>query len=136
MNEDNVQVRDVTSMAAEIAAAFLSHNTVNTGEVSTVIKLVYESLEQIAEGRTEAPIALKPAVSIHRSIQPDHIVCLEEGRKFRSLKRHLRTEHRMTPDEYRSRWNLSSHYPMVAPEYAAQRSALAKSIGLGKGRTR
>lgn len=136
MNNEDVRFSDVTSMAAAIAAAFVSHNTVKADEVTTVIKTVYGSLEQIAEGRTEAPTATKPAVSIRRSVKPDHIVCLEDGRRFKSLKRHLRVEHRLTPDEYRTRWNLGSDYPMVAPQYGAERSALAKSIGLGTGRTR
>ena len=133
MNDDeDVQVGDVTTMAAEIAAAFVSHNAVKADEVPEVIKAVHGSLEQIAQGKTEAATTAKPAVPIGRSVKPDYIVCLEDGQKYKSIKRHLRTAHGMTPDDYRARWNLSSDYPMVCPRYAEERAALARSIGLGK----
>ena len=136
MKEEEVRVSDVTTMAAEIAAAFVGHNSVKADEVPNVIKAVHGSLEQIVQGKTDAPATIKPAVHIRRSVKPDHIVCLEDGRKYKSLKRHLRTQHDMTPGEYRAKWNLKSDYPMVAPRYAEMRSKLAKSIGLGRGRKR
>ncbi len=132
MNEENVQVRDVTSMAAEIAAAFVSHNKVKADELPMLIEAVYRSLEEIAVGKAKGKTKAKPAVSIRRSVKPDHIVCLEDGQEYQMLKRHLQTRHGMTPDEYRAKWNLKSDYPMVALQYAAKRAALAKSAGLGK----
>ena len=92
MNEENVQVRDVTSMAAEIAAAFVSHNKVKADELPMLIEAVYRSLEEIAEGKTKGKTKAKPAVSIRRSVKPDHIVCLEDGQEYKMLKRHLRTQ--------------------------------------------
>jgi predicted transcriptional regulator len=121
-------------MAAEIAAAFVRRNNVKADELPKLIEAVYRSLEEIAEGKTEE--TTKPAVSIRRSVKPDHIVCLEDGQEYKTLKRHLRAQHGMTPDAYRAKWNLKSDYPMVAPQYAAQRAALAKSIGLGKANRR
>ena len=135
MNDDEeAQVSDVTTMASEIVAAFVSQNTVKADEVPEVIKAVHGCLQEIVQGKTRAAMTVNPAVPIRGSVKPDYIVCLEDGRKFKSIKRHLRTAHGMTPDDYRARWNLSSDYPMVCPRYAAERAALARSIGLGKGR--
>jgi len=132
MNEEDVQVRDVTSMAAEIAAAFVSHNKVKGEDLPKLIEAVYRSLEEMTEGKAKKSTKAKPAVAIRRSIKPDHIVCLEDGQEYKTLKRHLQTQHGMTPDEYRARWRLKSDYPLVAPRYSARRAALAKSMGLGK----
>lgn len=134
-DEQNTRVSDVTAMAAQIAAAFVGHNTINADDVPRLIKALHGSLELIVQDKTEAPKAAEPAIAIRRSVKPDHIVCLEDGQKFQMLKRHLRTVHGMTPDEYRARWNLSSDYPMVAPQYASERSKLAIAIGLGRART-
>jgi len=131
-NDEDVEVSDVITMAAKIAAAFVSNNTVKANEVPEVIKAAYESLEQIAQGKTAAVATVKPAVPIRRSVRPDYIVCLEDGQKFKSIKRHLRIAHGMTPDDYRARWSLGSSYPMVCSRYAEERAALARSIGLGK----
>jgi len=136
MNEDEVQVREVATMAAQMASAFVRHNPVQAGELPKVIEAVYRSLQGIAEGRTEAPTKAQPAVAIRRSVKPDYIVCLEDGQRYKSLKRRLRTHHGMTPEDYRAKGHLESDYPMVAPRYAAERSKLAKSIGLGKARPR
>ncbi len=124
-------------LTAEIVSAYVSNNTVPAGEISSLISQVHAALSRVsgkpAEGSGEA---LKPAISVKKSITPEHIVCLEDGKKFKSLKRHLRTQYNMTPEQYREKWGLSSDYPMVAPNYAAARSQLAKQMGLGQQRRR
>ena len=124
---------DVLRMAVEVASAYLGNNSVPAGQVPEVINTIYTSLNalngQVAQGSAEPP---KPAVSVRRSVHPDYIVCLEDGKKLKMLKRHLRAAYGMTPDEYRAKWNLPADYPMVAPNYAEQRSAFAKKIGLGR----
>ena len=123
----------VLRMAVEIVSAYVSNNSVNAAQIPEVINTVYTSLTalngQNAGSSAEPP---KPAVSIRRSITPDYIVCLEDGKKLKMLKRHLRASYGMTPDEYRAKWGLPSDYPMVAPNYAEQRSTFAKQIGLGR----
>jgi predicted transcriptional regulator len=125
---------DFLHMTAQMVAAYLRKNSVPTAQITEVINSVYGSLKSI-DGRANAPTAaeLKPAVPIKKSITPEYIVCLEDGRKLKMLKRHLRTEYGMTPEQYRQKWGLPADYPMVAPTYAKQRSAFAKEIGLGKG---
>ena len=117
--------------AADIVAAYVGHNTVAHSEIASLISSVHGALKSLGTSQEPVP-AQEPAVSIRRSVRPEHVVCLECGKKFRSLKRHLRTNHDLTPDGYREKWNLSSDYPMVAPEYAAERSNLAKKLGLGQ----
>ena len=107
-----------------------ANNTVVAGEIPSLIEDVYKSLHGLGETAPE-PEVLKPAVPVKKSVFPDYIVCLENGKKLKMLKRHLKTSHDMTPEEYREKWNLPSDYPMVAPNYAKRRSALAKEIGLG-----
>ena len=127
---------DLVDLTAEIVAAYVSNNAVVSGDLSGIISDVHKALEKAVTGggEPEAP-PLKPAVSIRKSITPDHIICLEDGKKFKSLKRHLRTHYNLTPEEYREKWGLPHDYPMVAPNYAAARSNLAKKMGLGqKGR--
>jgi predicted transcriptional regulator len=126
---------DLVEMAAEIVSAYVSANQVPPHELPALIRTVYSSLQQIA-GAAPAPSsgALEPAVPVKKSITPDFIVCLEDGKKFKSLKRHLRTRYGMTPDEYRAKWGLPHDYPMVAPNYAKERSNLAKRMGLGHAR--
>ena len=120
-------------MAVEIVSAYVGNNAVAAGQVPEIINTVYNSLStlggQTGDGAGEA---LKPAVSVRRSIHPDYIVCLEDGKKLKMLKRHLRAAYGMTPDEYRAKWGLQPDYPMVAPNYAQQRSTFAKQIGLGR----
>jgi predicted transcriptional regulator len=125
-------------LTANIVSAFVSNNAVSSAEISALISQVYSALMRVTSGvAVAAPAApLKPAVPVKRSITPEYLVCLEDGRKFKSLKRHLRTQYRMTPDQYRAKWNLSADYPMVAPNYAAARSQLAKQMGLGQQRRR
>jgi predicted transcriptional regulator len=124
---------DVLRMAVDVAAAYLGNNSVPAGQVPEVINTIYGALNalngQVAQAGAEPP---KPAVSVRRSVHPEYIVCLEDGKKLKMLKRHLRAAYGMTPDEYRAKWNLPADYPMVAPNYAEQRSAFAKQIGLGR----
>ena len=124
-------------LTADIVSAYVSNNTVSSAEIPALIGQVYSALMRVSNGAAVAGPAepLKPAVSIKRSITPEYLVCLEDGKKFKSLKRHLR-QYRMTPDQYRAKWNLPADYPMVAPNYAAARSQLAKQMGLGQQRRR
>ncbi|MGA8654366.1 MAG: MucR family transcriptional regulator [Xanthobacteraceae bacterium] len=125
-------------LTANIVSAYVSNNTVSSAEIPALISQVYSALMRVSNGAHVATPAepLKPAVPIKRSITPEYLVCLEDGKKFKSLKRHLRTQYNMTPDQYRAKWNLPADYPMVAPNYAAARSQLAKQMGLGQQRRR
>jgi len=121
-------------MTTDVVAAYLSNNTVSAAELPGLIQSVHQALSRIASGASaENAPALEPAVPVKRSVTPDHIVCLEDGRKFKSLKRHLHSKYGLTPDDYRAKWGLPKDYPMVAPSYAATRSELARKIGLGQG---
>ena len=125
---------DPLDMTADIVSAFVGNNSVPASELPSLIQSVYQALNTISSGeetKIEAP--KEPAVSVKKSISADYIVCLEDGRKFKSLKRHLRTKYGMSPEEYRAKWNLPKDYPMVAPAYAKARSDLAKQMGLGQG---
>lgn len=125
---------DLLDMTAGIVSAYVGNNTVTATDVPALIRQVHDALAAIGGPAEALPAAPKePAVPVRRSIAPDHLVCLEDGRKFKSLKRHLRTKYDMSPEEYRSKWNLPKDYPMVAPNYAKARSELAKSMGLGQG---
>ena len=118
-----------------VVAAYVSNNSVPTADLSALINSVHSALTQVATGRAEEPkVKLTPAVSIKKSVTPDFIICLEDGKKFKSLKRHLRTTFDLTPEQYRAKWSLPSGYPMVAPNYAKARSELAKTMGLGRQR--
>ncbi len=134
MNE-NVASHNLIELASEIVSAYVTKNSVPVGELPALIGSVHSALMKLGSTPQELPAAaLTPAVSIKKSITPDFIVCLEDGKKFKSLKRHLRTAFDLTPDQYRVRWSLPQDYPMVAPNYAAARSELAKSMGLGQQR--
>lgn len=126
---------DYIELAADIVSAFIGNNSVPVAELPVLIISVHEALRRLsgttAEEKVEPPT---PAISVKRSVTSDFIICLEDGKKFKSLKRHLRTRYDMTPEQYRAKWSLSSDYPMVAPSYAAARSALAKNMGLGQQR--
>ena len=123
-------------LTAEIVSAYLSHNPIPASEIPALISQVHAALQRVSSGRSEAPLEpAKPAVSVKKSMTPDYLVCLEDGKRFKSLKRHLRTQYNMTPEQYRDKWGLPADYPMVAPNYAEQRRSLAKSIGLGTKRT-
>jgi predicted transcriptional regulator len=132
-NEQTVASNNLLRMSVEIVSAYVSNNSIAATQVPDVINTVYGALNSI-NGQTvsENAESQKPAVSIRRSINPDYIVCLEDGKKLKMLKRHLRAAYGMSPDEYRAKWGLPADYPMVAPNYALQRSAFAKQIGLGR----
>ena len=120
-------------LTANIVSAYLSNNPTPASEIPSLISQVHSALMRVSSGRSEAPAEpAKPAVSLKKSINPDYLVCLEDGKRFKSLKRHLRTQYNMTPEQYRDKWGLPADYPMVAPNYAAQRSEFAKKIGLGR----
>lgn len=136
MNEiiaDKVSREDILRMAVDVVAAYVSKNPLPAGQIPEVIQAVYNSLTGLENSAQEVKVeAPKPAVSIRKSVTPDYIICLEDGKKLKMLKRHLRTTYNMTPDDYRAKWGLPADYPMVAPNYAAQRSDFAKKIGLGR----
>ena len=125
---------ELLRMTAEVVSAYVSNNTLATGQLADVIQAVYNSLRGL-EGQVVEPPSepLKPAVPIRKSVTPEYLVCLEDGKKLKMLKRHLRSTYNLSPDEYRAKWGLPSDYPMVAPRYAEQRSEFAKKIGLGRG---
>jgi predicted transcriptional regulator len=132
--EKGTESSDLLGMAASIVAAYVANNPLPVNQISEVINTVFNSLRGISGGAVAGPAteALKPAVPIRKSITPEYLVCLEDGKKLKMLKRHLRAAYNLNPDEYRSRWGLPADYPMVAPNYAAQRSDFAKKIGLGR----
>jgi predicted transcriptional regulator len=125
---------EVIEMTTEIVSAYVSNNSVAAADLPALIQSVHRALSGITGSVEVAEIAPKePAVPVRRSITPDFLICLEDGRKFKSLKRHLRTKYNMSPEEYRAKWALPKDYPMVAPNYAKARSDLAKQMGLGQG---
>lgn len=131
MAENEPTSTELLTLTTQIVAAHVRRNSVSPSDVPGFIRSVHEALAEAGQPIPEEPKQV-PAVSIKKSVQPDYIVCLEDGKKLKMLKRHLKTAFDMTPEEYRVKWGLSSDYPMVAPNYAEQRSKLAKNIGLGK----
>ena len=133
---DNSENGRFVELTADLVSAFVSNNSVRAEELPQLIADVFGALSRGAASNKSPmeEVAEKPAVPVRSSVKPDHIVCLEDGKKFKSLKRHLRTDHSLSPDEYRRKWDLPSNYPMVAPEYGRIRSELARSIGLGRKR--
>jgi predicted transcriptional regulator len=124
-------------LTAGIVSAYVSNNAVAAGDISSIISQVHSALLKVSNGTTEgAGEPMRPAIAVKKSITPDYLVCLEDGKKFKSLKRHLRTQYNMTPELYREKWGLPPDYPMVAPKYAEARSQLAKQMGLGQQRKR
>src|SRR6185436_19847717 len=125
-------------MAADIVSAFVSHNSLPAADLPGLLSTVNQALNSLASGSSQQAVEApkEPAVPIKKSVNPDYIVCLDDGKQFKSLKRHLRTAYNLTPDQYRAKWGLPPTYPMVAPNYAAARSELAKSMGLGQQRRR
>ena len=124
---------ELLSLATDIVAAYVSNNTVPTVALAELIRAVHRALTELQADGGEAVTAQTPAVPVRRSVTPDYLICLEDGKKLKMLKRHLRSVYGLTPEQYRRKWDLPSDYPMVAPNYAAQRAAFAKSIGLGRG---
>ena len=133
-NEDTEDT--LLTLTADIVAAHVSNNSVAVNDLPNLIQNVHSALSGISTNRSAPEAKPEPKVSIRASIKPDYIVCLEDGKKQKMLKRHLMTNHGMTPDEYRQKWGLAADYPMVAPNYAEQRRTLAKSIGLGTKRSK
>ncbi len=124
-------------LTANIVSAYLSNNPTPASEIPNLISQIHAALLRVSVGRAETPLEpTKPAVPVKKSMTPDYLICLEDGQRFKSLKRHLRTRYKMTPEQYRDKWGLPPDYPMVAPNYAVARSALAKKMGLGQGRRR
>jgi MucR family transcriptional regulator, transcriptional regulator of exopolysaccharide biosynthesis len=134
---DNVSGGTFIELTASIVSAYVSNNSVPASDLPALISQVHSALTRVLSGQGDAAgEPPKPAVSVKKSITPEYIVCLEDGKKFKSLKRHLRTQYNMTPEQYREKWALAPDYPMVAPSYAAARSRLAKQMGLGQQRRR
>lgn len=131
-NLETDMTETLITLTSDIVAAHVSNNNVAVDEVPLLISTVYGALAGLGGGAPAPVEALEPAVSVRSSVKKDHVVCLDCGKKMKMLKRHLSTEHGMTPDEYRARWNLGADYPMVAPDYAATRRDLAVKIGLGR----
>ena len=123
---------EILALTTEIVSAHLSNNAVGQTEVAELIQLVFNKINELAVGEEAASVELTPAVPIKKSVTDDYIICLEDGKKLKMLKRHLMTAYSMTPEEYRAKWGLKPDYPMVAPNYAAKRQELAKKIGLGR----
>ena len=131
--EDNLDSSELLRMTTDVVSAYLGNNTVAASQISEVISTVHEARTRLNIDVSEPEVEpAKPAVPIRRSITPEYIICLEDGKRLKMLKRHLRTTYNMTPEEYRAKWGLPADYPMVAPNYAAQRSEFAKKIGLGR----
>jgi predicted transcriptional regulator len=136
MDNVNEMQETLVTLTADIVAAHVSNNSVAVSDLPLIIQNVHGALAALGTPAAEPEAPQEPAVSIRASIKPDYIVCLEDGKKLKMLKRHLMTHYQMTPDQYRAKWKLPADYPMVAPNYAEQRRSLAKKIGLGTKRSR
>ena len=132
MNEQTVEHGELLELTSDIVAAHVSNNPVPLGELPGLIQTVYTTLSGLDAPAAEPEVELKPAVNPKKSVTEDYIICLEDGKKLKMLKRHLKTAYDMSPEEYRAKWGLSHDYPMVAPNYAKKRQQLAKKIGLGR----
>jgi predicted transcriptional regulator len=130
--------KNFIELTASIVSAYVSNNPTPAGDIPALIGQVHGALQRLAGGRSDAPPQepAKPAVPVKKSVTPEYLICLEDGKRFKSLKRHLRTQYKMTPEQYREKWGLPADYPMVAPNYAVERSQLAKKMGLGQQRRR
>ncbi len=131
MTDNNDLTETLIALTADIVSAHVSNNSVAVSDLPILIQNVHHALASLGDELVEPDVKQEPAVSVRASIRPDYIVCLEDGKKLKMLKRHLMTHYQMTPDQYRIKWNLPADYPMVAPNYAEQRRSLAKKIGLG-----
>jgi predicted transcriptional regulator len=136
MAETDENTETIITLTADIVAAHVSNNSVAVNDLPALIQNVHVALAGLGAKAEEPPAKLEPPVSIRASVKPDYIVCLEDGKKLKMLKRHLMTHYQLTPEQYRQRWGLNADYPMVAPNYAEQRRMLAKKIGLGTKRRR
>jgi len=133
LHDESISNEDVLRLSVDIVSAYIRHNRQPSNLISSIINTVYASLRSAGDSGGLLQTQQKPAVPIARSVTPDAIICLEDGKRMKMLKRHLRTAFGMTPEEYRAKWGLAPDYPMVAPNYAKKRSQFAKKIGLGKG---
>ena len=132
---EKIEAAEILALTADVVSSHVSNNSVALADLPQLLKDVYTTLDELAKSPIVADLVkLQPAVPIKKSITPDFLICLEDGKKLKMLKRHLKTNYNMTPEEYREKWSLSSDYPMVAPNYTSQRSSLAKKIGLGTKR--
>ena len=130
---ENMEQGNLIELTADIVSAYVGNNSIQSSDLPALISEVHAAMHQTLGGPAEPePEPQKPAVSIKKSVTPDYIICLDDGKKFKSLKRHIRTDYDMTPDDYRAKWGLPHDYPMVAPNYAKARSMLAKKMGLGR----
>jgi predicted transcriptional regulator len=134
MSQDKDLSSALITLTTDIVAAHVSNNSVDVNELPQLIQNVHDALGRLGATQTEPETKLQPAVSVRASVKPDYIVCLEDGKKLKMLKRHLMTHYQLTPEQYRAKWSLPADYPMVAPNYADQRRSLAKKIGLGTKR--
>lgn len=134
MSENQEMTETLIALTADIVSAHVSNNNVTVTDLPLLIQNVHGALNSLGDALVVPEARPEPAVSIRSSIKPDYVVCLEDGKKLKMLKRHLMTHYQLTPDQYRAKWNLPSDYPMVAPNYAEQRRTLAKKIGLGTQR--
>ncbi len=132
MPDQTIERGELLALTSDIVAAHASNNAVPSGDLPSLIETVFGTLKKLNEPAQEPVVELKPAVSVKRSVTDDYIICLEDGKKLKMLKRHLKTAYDMSPEEYRAKWGLPHDYPMVAPSYAAKRQELAKKIGLGR----
>ena len=132
MSDQSIEHGELLELTSDIVAAHVSNNPVPLGELPGLIETVYGTLSGLSQPEPEPEIELKPAVPIKKSITNEHIICLEDGKELKMLKRHLKTAYNLTPEEYRAKWKLPHDYPMVAPAYAKKRQQLAKKIGLGR----
>lgn len=132
--ENGGRTIDLVEITAKIVASHVSNNKVETAELPRLIDIIYGKLSDLSNRHSSEQQELRPAVPIEESVTRDHIVCLEDGRRFKMLKKHLKARYNLTPEEYRAKWNLPADYPMVAPSYAAKRQRLARESGLGKNR--
>ena len=136
MEEESAKGEMLITLTSDIVAAHVSNNSVAVSDLPLLIQNVHGALSQLSGTPAAPEVKQEPAVSVRASVKPDYIVCLEDGKKLKMLKRHLMTHYQMTPEDYRTKWNLPADYPMVAPNYAEQRRTLAKKIGLGTKRRR
>ena len=134
MSDDQIDRSELLALTSEIVSSHVSNNAVNQNDLSMMIETVFNTLEGLFAPKEEPVEELKPAVPIKKSVTDEFVICLEDGKKLKMLKRHLKTAYDMTPDDYRAKWGLSADYPMVAPAYARKRQDLAKKIGLGRKR--
>jgi len=134
LDDDDKGIDELLTLTTDIVSAYVSNNPVQASDLPAIIKNIHATLESLAGSQPSEPVtAQKPAVPVKKSVTPDYLICLEDGKKLKMLKRYLRSRYGLTPDQYRAKWNLPANYPMVAANYASQRSEFAKRIGLGKG---